>query len=226
MIYAIIVIALFLFVLLVVPRLAHANPSRIAGALKRSAGAAMLGLAALLALRGAVSMAVGAFLFGLALLRGQGGFGSASKSSGQSSGVKTSMLSMELDHDTGAMDGEVLSGAFQGQRLSDLSLEQLLALLGECASANDRSDALLIAYLDRAHPDWRNASGAGGGAAAGQSMSRAEALDLLGLKEGASEKEIQAAYRRMMKKHHPDSGGSQYLAARINEAKNILLRKA
>ena len=53
-------------------------------------------------------------------------------------------------------------------------------------------------------------------------MSRADALDVLGLKEGATEREIRAAYRRMMKKHHPDNGGSAYLAARINEANDVL----
>ena len=56
-------------------------------------------------------------------------------------------------------------------------------------------------------------------------MSRAEALDLLGLGEGASKEEIVAAHRRLIQQMHPDKGGTNYLAAKINEAKETLLRK-
>ncbi|NNJ76654.1 MAG: DnaJ domain-containing protein, partial [Anderseniella sp.] len=149
-------------------------------------------------------------------------FNRTNKSTGQKSSVRTSILDMWLNHDDGSMDGAILSGSNTGRQLSELDLPELLKLLGECVSAGDQSEALLMAYLDRVHPQWREQAGSAGGSQAAGSMSRQDALDVLGLKEGASEKDIRAAYRKMMKKHHPDSGGSAYLAARINEANDVL----
>jgi hypothetical protein len=96
------------------------------------------------------------------------------------------------------------------------------------AAADERSLRLLEAYLDRVHgASWRKPedgeraddTGAGGGP-----MSEAEALSLLGLAPGATEDDIKAAHRRLMKQVHPDVGGSAYLAAKINEAKDLLLK--
>ena len=134
---------------------------------------------------------------------------------------------MELDHDTGAMSGEVLEGPFQGRRLSDLNLQQLLDLLDQCATADAQSAAVLEAYLDREHgPDWRNSEASAGRSQAsppdGQ-MTRAEAYEILGLEEGAEKDEILAAHKRLMQRLHPDLGGSTYLAAIINQAKDLLL---
>jgi curved DNA-binding protein CbpA len=54
-------------------------------------------------------------------------------------------------------------------------------------------------------------------------MTRAEALSVLGLAEGASEEQIRAAHRRLMQSAHPDRGGSDWLASRVNEARDLLL---
>ena len=107
-----------------------------------------------------------------------------------------------------------------------MALADLQQLLRECVAAGDQSEALLMAYLDRSHPEWREQGGSqqqGAGGATPGSMTRAEALDVLGLKEGASDAAIRKAYRDLMKKHHPDQGGSAWFAARINEARNVLL---
>ncbi|QQP92355.1 DnaJ domain-containing protein [Skermanella sp. TT6] len=140
---------------------------------------------------------------------------------------------MRLDHDSGRMGGEVLRGRFQGRMLDDLGLEELLDLLRECRDADSQSAAILEAYLDRTREeDWRaGAPGAGehGGGSAGSrgtggAMTREEAYEVLGLQPGASEGEIKDAHRRLMLKMHPDQGGSTYLAAKINQAKDLLLR--
>lgn len=219
--YAIAAIAVFVAAALLLPRMVNANPATIARASRGTASGAVFAIAAFFALRGLLAVAIPLFLFGLFLLGAQRGFNRTNKSPGQKSSVRTSILEMWLNHDDGSMDGTVSTGRYTGRHLSELDLADLLQLLGECVSAGDQSEALLMAYLDRVHPQWREQAGSAGAAAAG-SMSREDALDILGLKEGATEKDIRTAYRKMMKKHHPDSGGSAYLAARINEANDVL----
>lgn len=145
---------------------------------------------------------------------------------GQSSSVQTRFLRMHLDHDSGEMDGEVIDGRFQGRGLGTLTLGELLALLDECR-ADTQSVTVLEAYLDRMHPDWRDTADAeaahAGGHASDGAMTEHEALEILGLEAGASRDEIIAAHRRLMQKLHPDRGGSDYLAAQINAAKDFLL---
>jgi hypothetical protein len=144
---------------------------------------------------------------------------------GQSSTIQTRFLRMTLDHATGAMNGTVLQGRFQGRTLADLGLEDLLALLTECRLGDEQSAAVLEAYLDRVHGDaWRApAGGPSPPPTSGGGMSREEAYAILGLEPGASPEAVREAHRRLMQRLHPDRGGSTYLAAKINQAKDLLL---
>jgi hypothetical protein len=148
-----------------------------------------------------------------------------SPSPGGTSEVETDYLRMHLDHGTGTMSGTVLRGRFQGRHLDELTLDELINLWRECRVADTQAVKLLEAYLDRGTPDWREACRAGGGAttSAGDVMTREEALDILGLKDGASDAEIREVYHRLMLKIHPDKGGSAYFAAKLNRARETLL---
>ncbi|MBT5240288.1 MAG: DnaJ domain-containing protein [Rhodospirillaceae bacterium] len=161
---------------------------------------------------------------------GFSGFGSGGEAStGQASQVESNTLRMTLEHDSGRMDGEILAGSFQGRVLSAMPFEDLLLFRKEIHSDAD-SLGLLDAYLDRAHVGWRDDLGdqedtqadSGGGSRSGP-MTRAEAYRVLGLEPDADRKAIKNAYRQLMSKVHPDRGGSAYLAAKINEAKDLLL---
>ena len=145
---------------------------------------------------------------------------------GQSSQVHTRYLRMSLDHDTGAMSGEVLAGRFQGRRLDQLGMGQLLDLLQEC-SMDEQSAAVLTAYLEREHGEaWQQqAKGGRGTAAPIGAMTREDAYQVLGLPADADRQAILDAHRRLMQKLHPDRGGSTYLAAQINKAKDLLLEE-
>jgi hypothetical protein len=144
---------------------------------------------------------------------------------GGESVVETRFLRMTLDHATGEMAGQVLEGRFAGQAFEALSQEQLLELLNDFAGEDDESVALLRAYLDRTYgPDWREASREDGNAGSlfGE-MTRSAAYAILGLEEGASEEQIIAAHGRLIQRLHPDRGGSTFLAAKINQARDLLL---
>ena len=147
-------------------------------------------------------------------------FGGPAPQTGAANSVETAFLTMTLDHDSGRMTGSVKAGQFAGRDLATLDLPELLALLEGCQVSDVDSVALLEAWLDRAHPDWRTEPAAAPRSAA---MTREEALDILGLAEGADEHAIRAAHRRLMKTAHPDQGGSAWLAARINAARDLLL---
>ena len=149
---------------------------------------------------------------------------------GQKSEVATRFLRMWLDHDSGEMSGEVLEGRFAGRQLARMSLEELVELWRDCYAADEESAAILEAYLDRTQGEaWREAAGAAAGegaagtAGAQAAMTREEAYQILGLEPGASESEVREAHHRLMQKIHPDHGGSNYLAAKINQAKDLLL---
>jgi hypothetical protein len=214
-----------------VGKISKADPKIAARVVKLSGGILSLLLAAFLFVRGQAGFAIPLGAFGLGLL-GWLPFNSANpfertrKSSGQVSRVRTTFIEMELDHDSGSMRGRVLAGPHQGAALEGLPGAALTAML---ADIDDDSRALLAAYLDRRHPRWReDAQGdAAAGSAAGFSgkMTEEEAYQILGVPRGASERDISRAHRALMKKLHPDQGGSTYLAARVNEAKEVLFRR-
>jgi hypothetical protein len=207
---------------------ANAQPAKVRGLIRKVAGGAIIAFSGLLALKGQINLAMPLFLLGLGLMGQQmvfpNGVPWARKTPGQVSRVATSLLAMELEHDSGRMDGDVLAGPFKGRRLSSLTLAEAQRLHAEAAAKSDQSRALLEAWIERTHPEWRETwnRGAGSPPAAPSKMTRAEALAILGLKEGASVDDIRAAHRRLMKTVHPDLGGSDYLAAKINEAKELL----
>ena len=159
--------------------------------------------------------------------RGGGGGGGGA---GQGSKIETRFLRMTLDHGSGAMEGEVLQGTYAGRVLEELSLGELVDLLRTCWVEDERSAQVLEAYLDRNHQDWRKKygtedTGRGRQGTAGKgTMTRHEAYEVLGLEPGAGADEIKEAYRRLIANLHPDHGGSSYLAAKINQAKDVLLR--
>jgi hypothetical protein len=161
------------------------------------------------------------------ILNRTGGKVSGTNSPGQVSEINTQYLHMVLFHDTGMMDGEVLLGKYSGSKLGMLELEQILEVRNECSSDAD-SLSVLEAFLDREHNGWRAQAGAGSANAnssSGSTMNENQAYEILGLNEEATRDEVVEAHRRLIQKLHPDRGGSTYLAARVNEAKSILLAK-
>ncbi len=152
-------------------------------------------------------------------------------SPGQRSTIRTATLSMHLDHDTGELDGHVLHGPYAGRDMGELSVGELIDLMEICERRDPESLPLIEAWLDRHHEGWRTShdqqdrahQSEDMGRNGARAMTREEALDILGLPEGADDDAVREAHRRLMKKLHPDQGGSTWLAARINQAKDYLL---
>ncbi len=210
-----------------------ADPKQAARLLRYLGGGAALVFAAFLLFRGEIWLAVPIGAAGLGLLGWvslwPASFGGRTQTSpGRVSRVRTAFLEMELDHDSGTMRGRILAGRHEGASLDALDPPTLVGLLGTM-DADSRD--LLAAYLDRRLPGWREhaqrdaAAGNGTRAARGSKMTEEEAYQILGIQAGASAQEITRAHRSLMKKLHPDQGGSTYLAARVNEAKDVLLRR-
>jgi len=243
--YLVLGVCLLLAVLLAANWFVNADPKQLARLL-RYLGVGLSGAA------GVVSILTGRFFIGVPLLalammiwRGKplnmpgmppGGF--RKPSAGQSSKVETEYLSMTLEHETGVMAGHVLKGAYAGKNLAELDLEQLVALFSECYRDDVDSAQLLETYLDRTiGPNWREAAQTEGDRGDARSsrgwgprqqarapMTKDEAREVLGVPPDASPAEVKEAYRRLMQKLHPDQGGSTYLAAKINQAKDVLLK--
>ena len=225
-----------LYLLLQVLR--SANPAVLARGMKIGGGIVSLAAAAFIGVRGEFMVAIPLGLFGASLLGwapfGSSGFGfpgwGSPRSSGQTSRVRSGFLDMTLDHDSGKLRGDVIAGEYAGRSLDDFDLRQLVAM---GAAFDAESLALLESYLDRRFPAWRQDAqgeragrqGADVGGFSTGKMTEQEAYQILGLQPGASEDDIGRAHRSLMKKLHPDQGGSTYLASRVNEAKDTLLRR-
>lgn len=236
----------FLIILLLLPVMAWlvlrwvigAEPKRILQVL-RWIGlglAAVLVIVATLAGRLPIVLAIAAFLFPLLsrwrilrnILKTARG-----PTQGEASEVRTRFVLMRLDHDTGDMDGTVCEGPHSGRDLSALSFEDVLDVYQAARAADTQSAQVLQAYLERMRGEaWQAHTSAGSGgphdagpASGGGPMSPAEARAILGVDRNAGPEAIKQAHRRLMKQVHPDHGGSDYLAARINEAKEVLLEE-
>ncbi|MGD9535929.1 MAG: molecular chaperone DnaJ [Alphaproteobacteria bacterium] len=224
---------------------ARANPAAIVKALRWTAIAIAFVVVAFVMLRFAPQFLPVLLVFAVPFLimrwvrsRAQrrppsGGWpGGAQAGTGQASNVETSYLRMTLDHQSGEMSGEVLRGRFAGRPLSSLGKEELLTLLLECQRDDPPSVRLVESYLDRTFgTDWRTGEsepqdeqrGAERPSPGDGKMTRAEALEILGLAEGADRQAVLDAWRRLIKLNHPDHGGSKYIAAKLNEAKRVLI---
>ena len=225
-----------------------ANPAKLAVTLRRAGAAGLMALAVAMLLTGRILVALPLFVFALMIagptagryaawvkpfLGGWAGlfsaFGRPTRPKGQRSTVRSAALEMQLDHDTGTLSGRVLAGRFEGFDLARLSVDDLVALWREIGS-DPESRSLLEAYLDRRAPVWRQnaqedpAARQSSPARAG-AMTDEEAHQILGLRPGASEAEVREAHRRLVKAVHPDLGGSTFLTAKINEAKDRLVGK-
>ncbi|MEL6289177.1 MAG: molecular chaperone DnaJ [Pseudomonadota bacterium] len=250
-----ILLSLFALAAVIVIGKAMANRAntQLISVVQLAGGIALCTLGVLLSFGGPARMLLGMSLGALGLLlllrRAQRGpvgqMGTAGGPQGQVSQVRTRFIDMMLDHETGEMTGAVLSGAFAGRSLDQLTAEERIDLLAELQS-DPQSAQVYEAWLDRAEPDWRENWGfagdgsaddsaqgaAGGGRRAGSGSSgpaapttRSAALAILGLDDGASDDDVRAAHRDLMKKLHPDQGGSTYLAMQINAAKDFLLAR-
>lgn len=211
----------------------RASPSTLAKLIRGGGGVFAFLLGGLMMLRGLFGPGLALAGLGFWLLdlknRSYGGFRASGRGASGVSRVRSAMIEMELDRATGAITGVVLVGVHEGLPLDRLTRTQLMNLYGVCQSDDPEGARLLEAYFDRRFAGWRRAGerdrNAGrGGAGRASSISEQEAYEILGLQKGASASDIARAHRDLMKKLHPDHGGTTDLAARVNEAKDVLMR--
>jgi hypothetical protein len=136
---------------------------------------------------------------------------------------RTTFLLVTINFASGTIEGEIVSGDYSGKRLNELSQDQLKDLSQQYKTLDKESYVLLQAYLirsgassDEDHDTFK--------ATNMNNLSSDEAYEILGLPNTASKDEIIKAHKRLMQKIHPDRGGSDYLAAKINAAKDLLIQ--
>ena len=222
-------LSLVIFLVLAAYFFVNTAPATIVRLLKVAGPIALCLIGVTLLFTGRASIGMPLIFFGgMMLARNRPVTGASSGGSRrQTSTVRSAWLEMQLDHETGDLNGYVLTGNLEGAQLSQLDRETLLSLYADLSGDNE-SAALLEAYLDRRIPGWRESADPNPGTRPGTSfsagpMTKEEAYQILGVEPGASVEEIRAAHRRLMKAVHPDGGGSAFLATRINQAKDMLV---
>jgi hypothetical protein len=221
-------VAVLILLLWAVNGFSKADPHQVKRVLRGIGGVAAVCFAALLLFRGEIIPAVALGTTGLISLGWISLWPLRFGRPAQISRVRTACVEIELNHSSGAMTGHILVGRHEGASLDALDPATLIGLLGEMDA---ESRDLLAAYLDRRQPGWRKhaqgdaAARGGSRSARGGEMTEEEAYQVLGVQSGAGAQDIGRAHRSLMKKLHPDQGGSTYLAARVNEAKEVLLRR-
>lgn len=229
--YFIIGIALLVALMLGANAIANANPKKMLRTIRITLAIVLGGLAAFFTYTGRFHFAPPLAAAAIFLLRRRPLFGSSQPSSGQQSDVRTDWLHATLDHDSGSMNAEILKGEFAGRQLSDLSFSHLNKLYEELQE-DEQSAVILNTFIERNFSDhqenndsnsrnnekqWSNSGTQNG-------MSKTEAYEILDLQPGASVKEIKNAHKKLIKQFHPDHNGSAYMAAKINQAKDLLLK--
>jgi hypothetical protein len=131
---------------------------------------------------------------------------------------------MHLDTAKGTLTGEIIAGEHAGLSLDRLHIEDLHALYERYQQQDETSAHLLKAYIERHFGShWEDQFQRRKSRSQDLKMTRADALEILGLPPQADREAIITAHRRLIQKLHPDRGGSDYLAAKINQAKDFLL---
>lgn len=148
---------------------------------------------------------------------------------GSVSKVNTKTLVLTIDQVSGEIDGDVLNGNYADRKLSELTLDEIKSYYQFCSTEDPRALKLIAAFIQKEMPEqWTTGPWYGQASSnvnADQGMTTQEALDILGLEAGADREKITHAHKRLMTKLHPDKGGNDYLATRINQAKDFLLAK-
>ena len=212
------------------------NGGRLNARLLRRAGAwGALALAFLLLMRGQVGPALILGLGGVWLLEGPEGLAARLKrliptAKPWQRRHRTARVDFVLRDDGGVGDGIVRGGPLGGRRLEGLAVADLVALLAACRAQDPGAVVPLEAYLDRRQPGWRVDAERDGDAgprrpAQPGAMTQDEAYQVLGLERGATPEAVRTAHRTLMKRAHPDQGGSAEGAARVNAARDRLTNR-
>lgn len=223
----------------------RANPAALMQSLGFGFGIVALALALLLILRGRLDLSIGLGIVGIWLIatsRRKGTKNAPPAANGAAadpgprarlSRMRSAVIEMELDHQTGVITGTILAGPDEGKSLDRLNRLQCETLHRLCLRDDPDGARLLESYLDRRFPGWRVAAedepdtwGSRPAVAPRLgAMTEDEAYEVLGLRKGASRDDVMRSHRSLIKKLHPDQGGSTDLAARVNEAKDVLMRR-